>query len=133
MPFLAALIEFVFGQTGQIPKDYVNWANAVFAVACTVMALFAVLLDWALYSLRGRSAFDLSYGRSSFATARLIALWGLGAGVGGFLGATSSVLQTTRLAAIGVGVGWPLILPRLIDSFSQSLREPEQRPTDGEK
>jgi hypothetical protein len=46
-------------------------------------------------------------------------LWGFGAGVGGFLGSAASIVQLTRSACIGVGVGWPLILPRLIDSFKQ--------------
>ena len=53
--------------------------------------------------------------------------------MGGFLGGAARILQFTRAAAIGVGVGWPFILPRLIDSFTRGQLEEEQSQEDNDE
>src|SRR5207245_1559828 len=100
------------------------------ALGCAIMGFIAVVLDRIVFSVRGRSIFHLSYGGGILKTCWLLVLWGLGAGVGGFLGSAASIVQLTRFACIGVGVGWPLILPRLIDSFTSDA---DQQPAEDGK
>ena len=125
MDFKGALWELILGKTGGLPKTFEGSEILVFAVGSALMGLIAVVLDWVVFSVRGKSLFNLSYGQRSRTTLRLLLLWGVGAGVGGFLGSAASIVQLTRAACIGVGVGWPFILPRLIDSFKE---EDEQTP-----
>lgn len=127
MSFKDALWELILGSSGRIVDGYQGSSLLVFALGCAIMGLIAVFLDLIVYKVRGRSIFHLTYGGGILNTCWLIALWGLGAGVGGFLGSAASIVQFTRAACIGVGVGWPLILPRLIDSFTSDadLQEPE--------
>jgi hypothetical protein len=119
MDFTDALWELVLGSSGRISDAFKGSAILVFAVGCAMMGSIAVLLDWILFTVRGRSFFGLTYGRSFAVCLRLVCLWGLGSGVGGFLASAASVVQFTRAACIGIGVGWPLILPKLIDSFTR--------------
>lgn len=127
MPFWQAFAEFMLADTGRIPEAYHGSAILIFSIGSALMGLVAVVLDWVLYSVKGRSVFDLSYGGGYITAIRLIVLWGVGAGIGGFLGSAAGILQITRAACIGVGVGWPLVLPRLIDSFT---KEQPQQPAD---
>lgn len=130
MTFLRALLELMLGDSGRIANDYHGYGILVFSAGCGLMGFIAVFLDRLVFSVRRRSFFDLSYGSGVGSTLRLLFLWGIGAGVGGFLGSAGSIVQLTRAACIGVGVGWPLILPRLIDSFTD--QEDQQPPEDDE-
>ena len=127
MGFGEALFDFILGETGRIAPEYQGSAILIFCAGSALMGFAAVVLDWVLYLVRGRSVFDLTYGRGLTTAVRLVLLWGVGAGIGGFLGGAASILQITRSACIGVGVGWPLVLPRLIDSFA---KEQVQEPAD---
>lgn len=118
MTFKDALWDLILGGSGRINDRYTGSYILVFALGCAIMGFIAVVLDRIVYEVRGRSIFHLTYGGGILKTCWLFALWGLGAGVGGFLGSAASIVQYTRAACIGVGVGWPLILPRLIDSFT---------------
>jgi len=118
MAFKDALWDLILGSPGRIADSYAGSWVLVFAVGCAIMGFVAVVLDRIVYEVRGRSVFHLTYGGGILKTCWLLALWGLGAGVGGFLGSAANIVQYTRAACIGVGVGWPLILPRLIDSFT---------------
>lgn len=117
MNFKDALWDLILG-SGRINEKYPGSFILVFGVGCAIMGFIAVILDRIVYEVRGRSIFHLTYGGGILKTCWLFALWGFGAGVGGFLGSAASIVQYTRPACIGVGVGWPLILPRLIDSFT---------------
>jgi hypothetical protein len=128
MDFKNALWELILGSSGRIQESYKGSALLVFAAGSAIMGFIAVLLDRTVYSVRGRSFFHLGYGGGIIKTGWLIFLWGFGAGVGGFLGSAASIVQFTRSACIGVGVGWPLILPRLIDSFTRD--QDQQKPED---
>jgi hypothetical protein len=130
MSFWCALLELMLGDSGRIANEYHGYGILVFSAACGLMGFIAVLLDRVVFSVRQRSFFNLSYGNGLGSTARLLCLWGIGAGVGGFLGSAGSIVQLTRAASIGVGVGWPFILPRLIDSFTDE--EDQQSPEDGQ-
>lgn len=121
MNFLNALRELMFGNPDQV-------SILVFSTASSLMGLIAVVLDWILFSIRGRSLFNLTYRKTIRNTLRLWLLWGVGAGIGGYLGSATNIIQLTRAASIGVGVGWPLILPRLIESVERDRAEDEQNP-----
>lgn len=128
MGFMDALWELILGGSGRVAETYKGSAILVFAAGSAIMGFVAVLLDRIVYGVRGRSIFHLGYGGGIIKTGGLILLWGIGAGFGGFLGSAASIVQFTRSACIGVGVGWPLILPRLIDSFTRDKdhQEPEE-------
>lgn len=125
MDFKGALWELMLGRSGRLPDTFGGSEILVFALGSALMGLIAVLLDLVVFSVRGRSFFNLSY-VGPRDTLRLVCLWGIGAGVGGFLGAAASIFLVTRGACIGVGIGWPLILPRLIDSFAREKDEQTQ-------
>lgn len=129
MSFKDALWELMLGSSGRIADTYAGSFLLVFAVGCAIMGFIAVVLDLIVYEVRGRSIFHLTYGGGILKTCRLVALWGLGAGVGGFLGSAANIVQFTRAACIGVGVGWPLILPRLIDSFTSDADQQQPENT----
>jgi hypothetical protein len=130
MDFKSALWDLILGD-GHLSTEFKGSAILVFGVGSALFGLAAVVLDFILFSVRKRSIFELNYGERAGNVVRLVCLWGLGAGVGGFLGAAAGILQLTRAACIGVGVGWPLILPRLIDSFRRQQEE-EQQPAEEE-
>lgn len=119
------LWDLILGD-GRLSPEFKGSAILVFGVGSALFGLIAVVLDLILFSVRKRSIFELHYGGKFTTALRLVCLWGLGAGVGGFLGGAAGILQLTRAACIGVGVGWPLILPRLIDSFTRRQQEEEQ-------
>lgn len=131
MSFWGALWELVLGNSGKVSNSYLGSGILVFSAGSALMGLIAVLLDWIVFSVRGRSFFNLTYGKTLGNTVRLWCLWGVGAGVGGFLGSAGSIVQLTRAACIGVGVGWPLILPRLIDSLIRDKEEEDQQGPEG--
>lgn len=124
-----ALLEFLLGQPGNVPSEYEGSELLLFSLSGGTMGFLAVVLDWILYSVRGKSFFDLSYGQSIGRAIRLVLLWSIGAGIGAFLGGAFDIFEISRAAAVSVGVGWPLILPRLVDSFTSE--QLQQEPTDG--
>ena len=129
MGFKDALWELILGGSGKVAETYAGSIILVFAAGSAIMGFIAVILDLVIYSIRGSSIFHLGYGGGIIKTGRVIVLWGFGAGIGGFLGSAANIVQFTRSACIGIGVGWPLILPRLIDSFSRDKdqQKPEEK------
>jgi len=126
MNYQDALWELILSNSGRLPDSFNGSKIIVFTIGCALMGLVAVVLDLTMYSVKNRSVFNLSYGNSFGNISKLICLWGIGAGVGGFFGSGADILQFTRWACIGVGVGWPLILPRIVDSFANE--EEQQKP-----
>ena len=99
-------------------------ATLSFILVCMFMGCLIVSLDWLLYSATGKSALKLVHGgRNSL---RFLVLWGLGAGVGGYLGAATEILKLSLQGSIAAGVGWTLVLPRLISSARSEIEEEEQ-------
>jgi hypothetical protein len=120
MTFREALWNLMMGNPDKVSPP-------VFVVGCALMGLIVVMLDWISFSLRGHSFCDLTYGKATGKTIFLLCLWSAGAGIGGYLGSAVNIVQLTRAGCIGVGVGWPVILPRLVESFSKS-KEDDQNP-----
>ncbi|USD20199.1 hypothetical protein ACJJIC_16910 [Microbulbifer sp. ANSA002] len=112
--------------------DGTHYPLALFALSSATMGFLVVLLDWLMH-LSGRdSVLKLIYRGPNIVW--LILLWGLGAGLGGFVGAAFGILQLNRAACITIGISWPLILPRIISSLDQheEREEIESFPGDTE-
>lgn len=95
-----------------------------FALLCLVAGLAVVLLDWIGFQIRHRSVLGFAY-PSKAVGFRLLALWALGAGLGGLLGASFSIFVPSLQAAILVGASWPIVLPKLLRA-GEEVDEPEQ-------
>lgn len=93
-----------------------------FAATCAFLGLIVVILDWVIYSLQGKSLLKLKWRWPG--GLGLCLLWGVGAGLGGYIGAILSVVQLNIQSSMSVGVGWPALLPRFLQSFE--TEEPVQ-------
>ena len=120
MEFLGAIGDLLFSAEGRIPEG-APAPLLVFATSAAIMGLLVVLLDWLTAAAKGRSFLGVRWGGGS--ALRMVVLWGIGAGVGGFMAVAADILQTGRLACVTIGVAWPLVLPRLIDSTGEDEEE----------
>ena len=117
MEFINQIFQMLFSIDGGYDKT-VQYPLAVFSAASSIMGAIVVLVDW-LTTFTGRpSMIKLIYRRWN--VLGLVALWGIGAGLGGFLGGAFGIFQLNRVAAVTVGLAWPLVLPRLLKSISES-------------
>ncbi|PMN69686.1 hypothetical protein [Enterovibrio norvegicus] len=99
-----------------------------FAIVSSVYGLLIVLLDFCATKGACRpSTLKLSY--AGYKTFFIIFLWGLGAGIAGLFGAGAGIFEISRTACIFVGVGWPLVLPRLLAASSKDIST-EKVPTE---
>lgn len=113
MEFIERLGRFLF-TPGQADLASVSYGYLIFAAASAFMGLVVVALDFVLFTLQRKSFLKLTYtGKRSIL---LFLLWGLGAGIGGFLGAVAVIFQMSLQASATVGIGWPLVLPRLLEA-----------------
>lgn len=126
MDFWEALFMLLFGESGSIPTDYEGQSIPVFVVGASVVGTVIIVLDLVLFSIRGRSILDLGYA-GIFPTLIVVVLWGVGAGLAALLGAWWEVFDIGRSGCLAVGVGWPAIVPRLIESAGKE--EELQQPT----
>ncbi len=113
MEFFKGLIELLFSQQGTI-TDNQELLLAIFSAGCAAMGIIVVVLDALLFYGMGQSALNLTYRRWSIVF--FLLFWGVGAGLGGFLGASAQIFQINRVACLTAGIAWPLILPRLIQA-----------------
>lgn len=128
MSFIDALLELFLGESGIIPPTYEGSAILLFAVCCTIMSILVIILDRISYSVLERSYLNLSYGKKISTTIRLVFLWSIGAGIGGYFGASFNIFEITRNACVMAGISWPFILPRLIESFSiEQIKQKEEK------
>ncbi len=126
MNFSEALFLLLFGETGSIPSGYEGQAIPVFVVGAAVVGTLVIALDLILFKIRGRSILDLGYA-GLLPSLFVVTLWGIGAGLAALLGAWAEVFEIGRSACLAVGVGWPAIVPRLIESAGKE--EELQQPT----
>lgn len=128
MEFINLLCYFLFGEKGRLPDNYQGSGIIIFALASSLMSVSVLILDFILFSIQenGRSIFNVSYGNQFIDIIRLILIWSIGAGIGAYIGVAANIFQITRESCLSVAVGWPFILPRLIDSFIRNRLEGEQ-------
>ena len=97
-----------------------------FALATSIIASIICLLDWVGTLLFGQSSL-LRVGFGGWRTLQSILLWGMGAGVGGYLGGLVRLFDIdSGSAPVIVGLSWPIILPRLLALVAEPKAEEEQ-------
>lgn len=99
--------------------------HLVFGTASAFIGVIVITLDCIHYLLKKKSFLRLSY--HGFRSLYVFVLWGIGAGLVGLLGGIFSILQENPQACLSVGVSWPLIIPRLVES--STLKEDTQPVT----
>lgn len=101
--FLTELFRFLFPA-----------GSLKFTVASAVMGFIIVLVDYGAFKLKGTTYLKLDYkGSQAFLN---FLWWGACAGLGGYIGLIAGLFQNDVKASLMVGVGWPFILPRLIEA-----------------
>lgn len=128
MQFWDALVTFLF-TPGQGKLDGMSNGYLIFATASAFWGLVVVGIDFLLYKLKGKSFLTMTY--RGFGTLLIFVLWGIGAGLGGLIGAASVVVQLNLQACAIVGVSWPLILPRLLKA-GEALEERQNETVEEE-
>ena len=101
---------------------------AIFAIGTSTISLLLCLLDWLSTKLfQTSSLLNVGYGGfKGVTTFQSFLFWGLGAGIAAYVGGLTELFNTESMnSKIIVGVGWPTVLPRLID-MAEKEGEPEQ-------
>ncbi len=119
MAFYESVFALAFGSEGTY-TGRAELTMLAFACASAIYGLLIVCLDiLTVKALSKQSFLKLSY--NGLNIVGMFIMWGIGAGIGGLLGAGVGIFEVNRAACIFVGVGWPLILPRLISSANTEL------------
>jgi hypothetical protein len=116
---------FLFGDSN---LNNLNYPYLVFLISTSLIGLLCVLLDFAYYNVtNGKSIFLLSY-IGKMGTILMFLFWGIGAGIVGFLAVRLGLIAFTIQASIIMGLGWPLMFPRLYALASGNINniEPEE-------
>jgi hypothetical protein len=117
MDFIRKVLEFFL--KGGVEQ------HLIFGTASAIVGVLVITLDCIHYSVKGKSFLSLSY--HGVRSLSVFILWGFGAGLVGLLGGAISIFQENLQACVSVGVGWPLIIPKLIES--STLKEETQPAT----
>ena len=123
---VSALLHLLVGEEGNLPEG-LAYPNAVFSAGCFWAGFMTVILDYLLF-LNNRSSV-LKLNHSGFRIFKNLFIWSFGPLFGGLLGSGFGIFQTNRIACIAVGIGWTMILPRLLADISEDLQEEVQKPT----
>ncbi|WP_104398588.1 hypothetical protein [Vibrio penaeicida] len=119
MTFYESIFALAFGAEG-VYQGAEESTMLAFATASAVYGFLVVSLDFLIVkTLNKASILALSY--VGYKSLGMFLMWGLGSGIGGLLGAGFGIFEVNRTACIFVGVGWPLILPRLLSSANSEL------------
>ena len=95
------------------------WA---FGTVAAFFGLLVVAADCVYFSQSKKSLLKLGYA-GFWRTVVVMSLWGIGAGLIGVLGAVFGLFQTTQQASQVVGIAWPVILPRLLQSATTAAED----------
>ena len=98
---------------------------AIFAIGTTTISLMLCLLDWLSTKLfQTPSLLRVGYG--GLRTFQSFLFWGVGAGMAAYVGGLAELFNIQSInTKIIVGLGWPTVLPRLIE-MTEKEDEPEQ-------
>jgi hypothetical protein len=121
MEFIDKVLDFFFKGGAE--------QHLIFGAASSVVGLLVVTLDYIHYLVKRKSFLNLSYNGAGLILVFL--LWGLGAGLVGLLGGVAGIFQETNIACLSVGIGWPSMIPRLLES-STSKEETQPATKEGE-
>lgn len=122
LEYLKQLSLFIFGEPN---LDHLNYPSLIFLLSTSVIGLLCVFLDFTYYkTTKGKSIFNLSYiGKKGVFS--MFLFWGIGAGIVGFLSMRLELITDSVQASIIVGLGWPLIFPRLYSYANANINELE--------
>ena len=127
--FLKEIIGFLFSDSGEIPEGQ-YYSLLIFSVSAALIGVIIVVLDFLASFANIKSFLKLNHKPTKLLF--FVILWGLGAGVAGFIGVGLDILQMNRHTAIIVGIAWPLLMTRYVKSaFAEA--EPEQLANDEEE
>ena len=101
---------------------------AVFAIGTSTLSLILCLLDWVSSKLFNTASL-LKVGYGGMRTLQSFFFWGFGAGLAAYVGGLAGLFNIQSINSnIIVGVGWPTILPRLIEMAAkeEELEQDEQ-------
>lgn len=119
MEFLDAIFMLAFGAEGEY-EGKPKYAILAFAITCSFFGTLVVILDSLVVKTLNKNSFlKLSY--TSWKGVLIFLLWGVGAGIGGLLGAAIGIFEINRIACVMVGTSWPLVLPRLLSTANSDL------------
>lgn len=125
LEYLKQSCLFLFGES---TLDNLNYPYLIFLIATSAIGLLCVLLDFAYYKTTdGKSLFNLSY-IGWKGTILMFLFWGIGAGIVGFLSARLGLIAFSIQASVIMGLGWPLMFPRLYSYTKTNISdiEPEE-------
>jgi len=108
MEFFEKVFRFLMGEGVE--------KHMIFGTSSAIVGLLIVILDCAYFLVKKKSLLFLSY--RGFRAIFVIVIWGFGAGLVGLIGGAINILQENLQACIVVGIGWPAIFPRIIESAS---------------
>jgi len=102
------LILSIFGQ------NYITKEMIVFAAVCFIIAILVIIVDWILLAILDYTILDISYGSKN----RFMVLlgWSFCSAIVGACAASFDIIEFNLQSAIGVAIGWPLMLTRIVDN-----------------
>ncbi|VVB85175.1 Uncharacterised protein [uncultured archaeon] len=115
MDVLNNLLIFIDGNLERSSNGYL-----IFSLASAIFGLLVFLLDWSFYIIKNKSLLNLTY---DYKVPFLLVAYVIGAGGVGFIGVIINILNFHVMGAIGAGVGWPIILPRIFSSVEAKVDE----------
>lgn len=122
LEYLKQSCLFLFGESN---LEHLDYPYLIFLISTASIGLLCVLLDFAYYkTTKGKSIFNLSYiGNKGIIL--MFLFWGIGAGIVGFLSARLGLIAFSIQASIIMGLGWPLMFPRLYSFAKANINEIE--------
>ncbi len=113
---------FLFGESN---IGHLNFPYLIFLISTSIIGLLCVTLDFSYYkTTNGKSIFNLSYiGWKGIVS--MFLFWGIGAGIVGFLASRLGLIAFSIQASIIIGLGWPLMFPRLYSYAKANIDEIE--------
>jgi hypothetical protein len=125
---LKQYLEILF--VGHIGPEASRLAVLAFTLACCTFGMLFVILDVCIFFARKRSLFQVEYHLSNI-LGLFIAL-PLASGIVGLLGFWLDILQSSRAAAVAVGIAWPAFLLAFFNASEGMAQNGEDTESGGE-
>ena len=104
--------------------------SAVFAVAVFFLALLIWILDCIQVKVLGNNSLLKVAYTGAWSAIQVTLFWSLGAALAAYVGSLIDLFATSKTSMVVVGIGWPAVLPRLIQMAEESPED--EQPVDDE-